>query len=1544
MKKSIYWFLLVTLFFVTASVLTACGSDTEPESSANVGITLSEETLSVEQYEEAILSATLVGAEGSVQWYSSDESIATVEGGTIVAKSVGNVIITAKYGDAEASCFVTVTAAGYLPYLVFEQTELNLLKGETAELIPALSYKGELGSIDGLTVVSSDGNAVAAEYSDGKVNISALSGTAEPVIVTAAYYWRSLLYVTAEISVSVEEDVIVSLDNASLELAVYDADGAFNAQGIYSAYPLSATVYYEGGELENPAIIWASANENIATVDANGIVSAVSVGEVVITAKYVTESGYRSFGYCAVKVGAAKIDLGDRKAYKNSSDGNGTIVIDGIEHFENVVVKNGAGEIIDILSNDILDFSSVDGGCYTLTIDCDGKVLYSMNVTVVTKVIKTADELINWYTYGTITDEEDPDRTLLLRWKYINGRWDQTVSENKDYTESYTVNGYFELGNNIDLTGKEVNKFTNFTANENTLKGLNGVFDGKGYTVTGGTYYEGGLFGAISSNGEVRDLALTGITLATANAYYYGTTASPFAESISGKLSNVLVKVAAENYSATVGTNNKALAAGLSAYVYGAKFENCVVVYPFTREGGAVVASYGTASFATNCYAIGTETDAYRRLTLTANLIPSGFTLYKTSDEVTLDGLDNGIWVSKYSDILFQSAFNDIFAAMLDTVETINTKTIPGGTITLPDFPNVSVSVTQSEYVACADGTITVSDNIVESFDFDLTFGFSVYGREDFTVRITVLNSVTVTIDEVIDYESYTSLNYDEVNGNYIRVANSSPATIDLSDEIDFDLPDVMEWSVNGNIDVSDRVTTDGKKFYVSFAGSGIYGDITLVGMSDAVSVTSYFHVVTAIINTADELINWADYGEITDSENPNVVKNLSYQWTGSGWNKNATGTKKYTESYTINGYFELGNNIDLTGKTVDKFVYFTSNTNTAKGLNGVFDGKGYTVSAGTYYEGGLFGAVSSTGEVKNIALTGITMSSTCEYYYGGVVPCAFAETISGKVTDVLVKVTSETYSPLANGAQITGGMANYIYGAIFNNCVVIYPFVHEASTTVAPYGTVSSATNCYAIGTDTDAYRRLTLTANLLPSGFTLYKASDTVTYSGLDTAIWLTDYSEIIFRSGFDGIYAEMVASLQDAELDPTESVDLVSLYNVSVFVEESEYVTVTENTVTASNSIPETFILHVVYDFSIYGKDNVIVNITVNEGSVAVYGETVNYEIYTSLAEDNGVYTRVKGADATVDLSEIISKNISDDIVWSIGETNVTNNVTASGKTLTVDFASIGHYGDFVLKGQNATVSIQIPFHVVTAFIETATELIHWKAYADEIENGTTGYFELANNIDLGGAQLNVYDADTNGGTSGEGVINKGFNGTFDGKGYTVYNGIFQKYGLFGMQIGINGTVKNLAMIKMTAGCDNTFSCLLTSIMYGKLENCLLEISGRTGIYPGGGGANVTTWAAGTYENVVFYNDLTDYYYFGMSQYIGWNGYTPVTGSRTNVYSIGGKEGRAHDKMFGNYANAYAAGTTCATLGLADKGFDADTWNFNGAKARFSSYTEQ
>ena len=94
-------------------ICTVTVSAPEPVVIAVTGITLNTDILELIEGESAILTATVYpenATDPSVTWKSSSEAVATVVDGVVTAVAAGEATITAKAGDKEATCAVTVAA------------------------------------------------------------------------------------------------------------------------------------------------------------------------------------------------------------------------------------------------------------------------------------------------------------------------------------------------------------------------------------------------------------------------------------------------------------------------------------------------------------------------------------------------------------------------------------------------------------------------------------------------------------------------------------------------------------------------------------------------------------------------------------------------------------------------------------------------------------------------------------------------------------------------------------------------------------------------------------------------------------------------------------------------------------------------------------------------------------------------------------------------------------------------------------------------------------------------------------------------------------------------------------------------------------------------------------------------------------------------------------------------------------------------------------------------------------------------------------------
>lgn len=102
------------VYKVTASSDEDSYGDKEPIAVFATGITLDKTTAELEVGGKLTLAATLAPenvTDKTLVWTSSDETIATVKDGEVTALKAGEVTITVKNGDVEATCTITVKAA-----------------------------------------------------------------------------------------------------------------------------------------------------------------------------------------------------------------------------------------------------------------------------------------------------------------------------------------------------------------------------------------------------------------------------------------------------------------------------------------------------------------------------------------------------------------------------------------------------------------------------------------------------------------------------------------------------------------------------------------------------------------------------------------------------------------------------------------------------------------------------------------------------------------------------------------------------------------------------------------------------------------------------------------------------------------------------------------------------------------------------------------------------------------------------------------------------------------------------------------------------------------------------------------------------------------------------------------------------------------------------------------------------------------------------------------------------------------------------------------
>ena len=251
-----------------ATITAACG-----DKSATCKVTVSPvlaESIALDKTElsltigaSAKLTATVLPddvTDKTIVWTTSDASVATVDAeGNVTAVSVGEATITAACGDKSATCKVTVSPV-LAESIALDKTELSLTIGATVKLMATVLPE----DVTDKTVAWSTSDASVATV-DVEGNVTAVS--VGEATITAACGDKSA---TCKVTVSPVLAESIALDKTEISLTI----GA--------SAKLAATVLPEN--VTDKTVTWSTSDASVATVDAEGNVTAVSVGEATITA------------------------------------------------------------------------------------------------------------------------------------------------------------------------------------------------------------------------------------------------------------------------------------------------------------------------------------------------------------------------------------------------------------------------------------------------------------------------------------------------------------------------------------------------------------------------------------------------------------------------------------------------------------------------------------------------------------------------------------------------------------------------------------------------------------------------------------------------------------------------------------------------------------------------------------------------------------------------------------------------------------------------------------------------------------------------------------------------------------------------------------------------------------------------------------------------------------------------------------------------------------------------------------------------------------
>ena len=262
----------------------------------SVSLDITEKT--AERYDDFQLTATIapLNFTDAVVWTSSNEEVATVsDTGYVEICGVGTAVITVTAGNVKAACKITVPQL--IDWIEFDEDEIELKAGETYQLKPYISpsdatnKKLKYTSSDTkVAEVSASGLVTAKSEGEAKIRAAATDGSDE----------YAVCYVTVTGKAKVTG---ITLDRTSAE--------------VKRGEKLTLNVTVSPSYASNKKVVWKSANTKIATVDANGSVTAKAPGRTKITVTSSENSSYQAS--CTVTV-PYKITYKLNKGKNNASN------------------------------------------------------------------------------------------------------------------------------------------------------------------------------------------------------------------------------------------------------------------------------------------------------------------------------------------------------------------------------------------------------------------------------------------------------------------------------------------------------------------------------------------------------------------------------------------------------------------------------------------------------------------------------------------------------------------------------------------------------------------------------------------------------------------------------------------------------------------------------------------------------------------------------------------------------------------------------------------------------------------------------------------------------------------------------------------------------------------------------------------------------------------------------------------------------------------------------------------------------------------------
>ncbi len=1297
------------------------------------------------------------------------------------------------------------------PSITLSQTEIALSVYDSAVLTASGADSISFTSSDD-TVVSVDANGKLIGVGVGSATVTATSGSLSAtcsVTVTAATSTPSL---------------VLSADSVDLMTG--------------NTYNLTASVSYKGSAQSDATVTYSVADDGVATVAQNGQITAVAIGDTTVTvsaswrgadASLLTEEvpvsvrGNVVINFSSEQIDLATADMTSVGGSTNEVELVASATVDGATATVSYEIDpDGDEDVIEIEGNTLtavkpgstkIRAKVVSGGDNYYSEWRDVVVEYAVfdRTTITLEYLLTADALafdnetlLNGETVLAIKDGETvvAEGVTLDKSKMTAGiRTYRVETETAAYLYTAEVitlkimtkadldnmltamqvagtthkfDGYVTLGANIDYEGSAYNYYSDPTRTLVRGEGFTGTFDGKGFTIYDIKFTDiAGMFGYPAQGAVIKNVAFEDVTFANSGGDNWG--AMIFGQfCYATSIENVFISVKSVTGNARIiaddcGNDNFGITA----------LNNVIIDATDFPASNMIIASYGKGATCTNTAIITANNNVG---------IGTGAAVYADMSALMTDisAMELGsIWATggarvgfnSFAPVIKDTIIDDI---ALDDIETKNGEVI---TIVANGAKYVSGTVEGGDgKVTYANGKLTVADDLAEDANCTLTLANALNPDDTVTINVIVDSFI------VNDYTDTVTLEF---------VLTESTIEVDIAELFDDANEVVKVTDVDNNVEISTSATLDKSKM--------AYGIHTY-----QIETENCAYKVTAEVIT---------HKIMTKADLDSMLTNTAVAGT--------------TNSF--DGYVVLGANINYGGAVYnygngDASRTYVSNSG---GFKGIFDGKGYTIyDIKIANMAGIFGNVQDGAVVKNVAFENVVMEHASGNICGGSdnnwYPTLFGYVFHGDVLDnVYVNIKSATINSALStltgnkyDAALTVNISNVIvdgsalptngilfsnHGSstiVFNNVAVIAPadtnvlgnMQHKITGSfnrVADMTALKSAaanmnlSSLWAIDGDRVTFASMAKEVKdvILPSAVSSVSGTNGDTLTVLENGIGFVNGSieggdgKITYQNG-KVVLSPNITSSTTATLTLTSVFDATDVKTVSITV-----------------TVIETVNLNKVVDYETYGSNTAPLTITIDNLDGTVTGATL------AKGTDAGVVTATAGSNA----NEVVLSGLNQNAL-----------------------------GDYTLTVNTTTKKYIMPLSVVTKVIRTAEEFKNLLVYANTGANLFGGYIVLGGNINYEG---NTYDWQD---VKGDNISidwnanqnnTSGWTGTFDGRGFTVYDIKVQQYvGIF-MGISPSGVIKNVAFAN--AGLvgkteNNTSACLLGGQNFGTIENVFIEIT--------------------------------------------------------------------------------------------------------------------